>query len=175
MNENPTPPWKIGVIVFATVAAIACGRAMSGGSGALSVGSPAPDVWGSAIQSGDMVELSDFQGKPVLIHFFATWCPPCMAEFPTVQEIEADYREKGLVVLSISLDNNEGQLRSFLEKKGVSWPVLYSGKGWRDDNASKAGVRGIPRIALVDDKGVVVADGLRGGDIEDAVREHLGG
>jgi peroxiredoxin len=76
---------------------------------------------------GQQVRLSDFRGKTVMLTFWATWCAPCKAELPTVQEIYEEYRDKGLVVLAVN-DENQATIREFLRAKHYSFTALVDSK-----------------------------------------------
>jgi peroxiredoxin len=76
-----------------------------------------PDV------DGRQVRLSDFRGKTVLLAFWATWCLPCKEELPTLQKIDVQYRDKGLVILTIN-DEAPATIRDFLRAKHYSLPAL---------------------------------------------------
>ncbi|MEZ0328988.1 MAG: TlpA disulfide reductase family protein [Dissulfuribacterales bacterium] len=74
-----------------------------------------------------MVNLSDFKGKMVLINFFATYCPPCRAEIPDFIKLQDKYRDKGFVVIGISVDEDWREvLPDFIQKKGMNYPVLIA-------------------------------------------------
>ncbi len=79
---------------------------------------------------GRKVSLKDYRGKVVFLHFWATWCKPCVEEFPTIERIHQEYKDKGLVILAISIDKGgKGVVKSFAEKMGVSFPILLSTEG----------------------------------------------
>lgn len=69
------------------------------------------------------VSLEDYEGKVVLLNFWATWCPPCIQEMPSLDQLYTDLRDRGLVVLGISVDEDAGQYEAFLERSGVSFPT----------------------------------------------------
>ena len=80
--------------------------------------------------SGDAVNLTDYRGEYVLLNFWATWCPPCLAEMPSMQSAFERYRDRGFVVLAVSSDV-EGKtiVQPFTDKLGVSFPVLLDTEG----------------------------------------------
>ena len=102
---------------------------------------------------GNSVRLSDLRGRVVLINFWATWCPPCRAEMPSMNALYKDYREKGVEILAISGDV-EGRrvVAPFVEKYGLLFPVLLDP---RNEVGSRVRVRGIPSTYLLDKQGRV--------------------
>lgn len=74
--------------------------------------------------NGAEVNLADFKGKPMLINFWATWCPPCLDEIPYFVELVDKYKDDGLVVLGISTDDTADQLKPFAGNLKMNYPVL---------------------------------------------------
>jgi len=74
--------------------------------------------------NGAHVNLADFKGRPMLINFWATWCPPCLEEIPYFVELVDKYKDRGLVVLGISTDDTPDQLKPFADKLKMNYPVL---------------------------------------------------
>jgi thiol-disulfide isomerase/thioredoxin len=110
---------------------------------------------------GKTVKLSEFKGKPVLIDFWATWCPPCRASIPGIEKLHKSYSGKGLVVLGISLDQGGwDSVKEFVTESGITYTVL---KG-TEDVASKYQVRTIPMLVIVDKEGKVYKRYLGFGD-----------
>src|SRR3970040_1484156 len=76
---------------------------------------------------GRKVIIQDYRGKVVFLHFWATWCKPCIEEFPTIERIHKEYKDKGLVILAISIDKGGREpVKSFVDKIGVSFPILLA-------------------------------------------------
>lgn len=102
---------------------------------------------------GNQVSLRQFSGQPVVVNFWATWCPPCRAEVPHL--VEAYEREGGEVVfLAISVDEPAGTVRRFAEKNGMPFIILLDDGG---KVASNHKVRGIPVTLFISREGEIVA------------------
>lgn len=76
-----------------------------------------------ADEQGLGVGLEDYAGKLVLLNFWATWCPPCVHEMPSLNEIYERFRADGFVVLGVSVDEDAEQYTSFLRESGVTFPT----------------------------------------------------
>jgi peroxiredoxin len=102
--------------------------------------------------SGKNVKLSDYRGKVVLLEFWATWCPPCRASIPGIEKIHQSYKDKGLVVLAVSMDEGEwSSVQSFMKDYGITYTVL---KG-TDAVAVQYRVRAIPLLFILDKEGKI--------------------
>jgi thiol-disulfide isomerase/thioredoxin len=102
---------------------------------------------------GQRVSLSQHQGKPVLINFWASWCPPCRQEMPTFQEIHQEYGDQVIIlaVNATSTDNLEN-VREFVSETGVSFPILLDSDGLIQKSY---GITALPTTIFVDTNGVV--------------------
>jgi peroxiredoxin len=103
---------------------------------------------------GQTVSLGDFRGKPVLLNFWATWCPPCRAEMPFLQEIYEDkeWSEKGLVILTIDIGEDPSVVKEFMESYDLSFPVLLDTD---QDVALEYNIRAIPTTFFIDKDGII--------------------
>ncbi len=70
------------------------------------------------------VKMADYKGKVVLLNFWATWCGPCKQEIPSFVELYAKYKDKGFVVVGVSIDDSPEQLQSFMKEFRMNYPVL---------------------------------------------------
>jgi len=106
---------------------------------------------------GNKVDLISFQGKVVVIEFWATWCGPCRAEIPYLNELYKKYKDDGLVVIGISLDRREPQaVQEFLEKLGAEYINLMGDQAVFDAYSNISGlgpISGIPATFLIDRQG----------------------
>lgn len=117
----------------------------------LKKGAPAPD-FALKDMSGNLVRLSDFKGKVVLIEFWATWCPPCKMAIPELNELQARHAGSNLVILGISIDESREIVQDFMEDNEISYTVLFD-----DQNlVEKYGVYTIPTALVIDPQGNIV-------------------
>ena len=119
--------------------------------------------------------LSDVikQNKLTLLDFWATWCGPCIKELPVIVQLYNDYKDKGLEIISISIDNNEQVWQSFIQKNNMSWLQVISKKGESDDIGKLYGVSAIPYMVLINSNGEVIATNIRGQELIDKIRNTL--
>jgi cytochrome c biogenesis protein CcmG, thiol:disulfide interchange protein DsbE len=109
-------PYSAGLFVFLTtlIALSAC----YGGSRPPRIGTKAPNF---TVQDSDRtVALSQFRGQVVVLNFWATWCPPCIEEMPSLVEMQRRMKAKGVTVLAVSVDVDEGAYRQFLKVHNVN-------------------------------------------------------
>lgn len=74
--------------------------------------------------NGASVRLADYKGKVILLNFWATWCGPCQTEIPELVQTYAEYRDRGVVVLGVSIDDTAETLRAYAQAKKMNYPVL---------------------------------------------------
>jgi len=116
-----------------------------------SVGAKAPDFTLKDI-SGKEVALSSFKGKPVLLNFWATWCPYCRRERAHLNALHKEYKDKGLIILSVSTDQSLEKLKGFLKNTPAEFIVLSDSSGTA---ASLYNVGGLPTSYLINREGVI--------------------
>jgi peroxiredoxin len=118
----------------------------------------APD-FGLKDIDGSTVHLSQFRGRrPVLLYFWATWCPYCIAAKPKVAKLRDQISSKDLEILSINVSDTLEKLKRYQDAHPVKYGVLYDGDG---RVAKSYQVRGIPLFVLVDKDGAIVYRGDR--------------
>jgi thiol-disulfide isomerase/thioredoxin len=103
---------------------------------------------------GKDVALDNLTGKVVLIDFWATWCGPCRAALPHLQEIAKKFQGQPLVILSISLDSDEAQWKAFVAKNNMTW-LQYRDGGFNGPVAKLFAVQAIPATFTIDTDGVL--------------------
>lgn len=103
---------------------------------------------------GKPVMLSDHRGKVILLNFWASWCPPCREEMPSLQKLYIKLKGRQFQLLTISLDDdNPGAIKAFMRKNGYSFKVLHDRNG---EVASRYQIHAIPTTFLLDKKGKIV-------------------
>jgi peroxiredoxin len=123
--------------------------------------------------NGNPVSLSSLKGKCFLLDFWASWCGPCRAENPNVLKAYNHYKDKGLNIIAVSLDEDQGKWREAVAQDNMPWTQVSDLKGWRNQAAREYGVEGIPTNFLVDPNGVIIAKDLRGDELEKKLGEVL--
>ncbi len=103
--------------------------------------------------NGNLHRSKDFEGKVVVLNFWATWCPPCRMEIPGFVEVQAELEDAGLVIVGISLDEAPvAQVRTFAEDFGINYPVVMGDAQVANDYE---GVRALPTTFFIDREGQV--------------------
>jgi cytochrome c biogenesis protein CcmG/thiol:disulfide interchange protein DsbE len=115
------------------------------------LGKPAPDFQFQTPE-GQPSSLSDFQGRPVLLNFWATWCNPCVHEMPFIQQVYEERQGEELVLLAINIGESPSQAAEFMQSYGFSFPVLL------DSDAALAqryNIQYIPTTFFIDKDGII--------------------
>jgi thiol-disulfide isomerase/thioredoxin len=137
-----------------------------------SVGKPLA-LSGTAID-GKSVAIESLRGRPVLVHYWATWCEPCKVDIAQIRELYAKYGPKKFAVVGIALDSNKAELAKFLAAKPIPWPQLHEAGGLDGRLAEELGVLTLPTMILIDADGKVVDRNLVITDLEKKLDSLLG-
>lgn len=132
--------------------------ASAAGAQSVKVGQRAPEIELETV-AGGKARLSELRGHPVVVTFWATWCPSCVKEFPELVKVQAEYSAAGLRVLAVNgLDQEHGRnakhVKEFIEKFGVTFPVPLDKRGRMRE---AYGILTLPTMLFVDSSGVVRA------------------
>ncbi|WP_435018704.1 redoxin family protein [Tundrisphaera sp. TA3] len=156
--------WRAVAIGFALALAWAGYLAVfgpSGGEGGLepprlgggsATAGPVDVAWTLSDLDGKPVEFASFRGRPILLNLWATWCPPCVAEMPSIAKLAADPRMKDVAVVCVSVDGSRQAPRRYAEGKGWAMTMLHA-TGVPDPFLTD----GIPATFIIDPSGRVVA------------------
>ncbi len=120
----------------------------------LQKGSMAPDFTLTTL-TGDRAKLSDYRGKKVIVNFWATWCPPCKAEIPHIEEFYKENKDNNITVLAVNLttaEKNKNDVQKFVKDQGLTFPVLLDQKG---DIGNLYQAFTIPTSFFIDANGVI--------------------
>lgn len=138
------------------------------------IGGPAP-MFAGPDPDGNMLSLKDAMGKYTIIDFWASWCRPCRAENPNVVRVYNKYHDKGLNIISVSLDKTGQKERwvKAIEDDKMDWYHVSNLKFWQDPIARQYNVRSIPATFLLDEEGVIIDKNLRGPALEAKIASLL--
>jgi peroxiredoxin len=117
-------------------------------------------------------ELPDLDGKVILLDFWASWCAPCKASFPAMDEIYQDYKDQGFVILAVSVDNTAKAYKKFADKSEVTFPLMLDTE---KKLVSTAEIEAMPTSFLIDKKGIIrsVHKGYLGKKTIETYREEI--
>jgi peroxiredoxin len=96
--------------------------------------------------SGKKVSLSSYKGKLVFLNFWATWCPPCRAEMPSMERLYQKLKDRGLVILAVDLQEDAKSVRKFVDEHKLTFPVLLDADG---RVGATYGARNIPTTYII--------------------------
>lgn len=116
--------------------------------------SPAPDFQLVSPQDGQPIKLSHFQGKVRLVVFWATWCPPCLAEIPTLISLQKELGPRGLQIIGISLDDGPEAVLSMHNKVSFNYPIVM---GTQETVESYGNFPGVPTSFLINRQGKIIS------------------
>lgn len=93
----------------------------------VTIGSTAPDFRAKVLGENRYKSLADYRGQVVLLNVWATWCPPCQAEMPSLQRLYQAYGGKGLKLVAVSIDDyvTEDSIRAFAKNFGITFEILH--------------------------------------------------
>lgn len=115
-------------------------------------GLPAPDFVLPTLGGGRM-RLSDYRGKIVFLNIWATWCPPCREEMPSMQKLHERFMGEDFAMLTISIDEDTSLVGPFMEELGLTFPVALDPE---QEVSSQYGITGVPETFLIDKNGIVM-------------------
>jgi peroxiredoxin len=143
------------------------------------IGRTPPEIEGKDM-AGNPVDLSKYKGKVVLLDFWATWCGPCIAALPELQEAYQKYHDRGFEIIGISLDADSEALKTFLDRQKLPWRQVWDNQGmagaqnpFGGPNTRKYNLTAIPATFLIDRDGKIARAGVNARTLEQVVSRVL--
>lgn len=104
-------------------------------------------------QEGETISLDDYRGQVVIVNFWATWCPPCKAEIPGFVDLYEEYKDDGLVIIGVSLDQTGwNEVHPFIEEYEINYPIVV---GNQEIAEAYGNIRSIPTTFVLDQDGAI--------------------
>jgi peroxiredoxin len=122
---------------------------------------------------GKTITLSSFRGKYLLVDFWASWCSPCRQENPNVVRAYQEFKNKNFTILGVSLDKEKDPWIEAIRQDKLEWTQVSDLKYWNSKAVELFKFEGIPFNLLIDPEGKVIAQELRGTDLENKLKEVL--
>jgi thiol-disulfide isomerase/thioredoxin len=104
-------------------------------------------------RNGETLKLSDLKGKIVFLNFWATWCPPCQAEMPSIERLYKQFKDTDLEILAVSIGENAETVNDFLTQTPYSFPIALN----PDGRLGALYARSIPSTYIINKDGTVIA------------------
>ena|SRR5579883_3272517 len=168
------PPGVLALVTLLIVGFAVLPRVLKPRDEAL-LGKPAPDFTLQLVANEAVLAtgkttltLSELQGKPVILDFWATWCGPCQAEAPIVNKVAQRYRDRGLVVVGVNTNDSPTRAHAWATSRGIGFPIVFDAG---EATARAYGVDSLPTLVVVSRTGKILA--TRTGVTDDAELEAL--
>jgi peroxiredoxin len=139
-------------------------------SARLEAGAAAPEI-ALPNPDGDTILLSSLRGNYVLLDFWAAWCPPCRKENPNLVKVYEKYHEKGFEIFQVSLDKTRDAWLKGIKDDGLIWIHVSDLQFWNSIVVPVYNIQGIPKSYLLDRRGRIVAQNLRGDMLEQELKK----
>jgi peroxiredoxin len=136
------------------------------------IGKQAPDLVLPDV-AGRRISLASFKGKYLLVDFWASWCGPCRAENPNVVKAYNEFKGKNFAILGVSLDKEKDAWQEAIRSDRLEWNHVSDLKFWESEAVKTFKFNGIPYNVLIDPQGKIIAESLRGNDLENKLKEVL--
>lgn len=147
----------VSVLVLGFLALIGFGLArrepLTGASGAARINRPAADFT-LTLSNGEQITLSSLKGKPVVINFWASWCPPCREEAPILEKVWRKYKDKGVAFIGVDIQDRESDALAYIKEFDITYP---NGPDTKGKITIDYGVSGIPVTFFVNKEGMIVS------------------
>ncbi|MCT4616468.1 MAG: TlpA family protein disulfide reductase [Marinifilaceae bacterium] len=145
----------------------------------LKIGKKIPNITAKSTENKE-ISLYSIKDKLILVDFWASWCPPCRAENPFLNNVYTKYKDKkfkggnGFTIYSFSLDKKKSSWIAAIKKDKLIWENHVSElAGWNSDTAYKFNIMSIPSNFLIDSNGIIIAKNLRGHQLEETLKKLI--
>lgn len=132
----------------------------------LTIGDQIFDISGNDYKE-EKLSTKDFRGKILLIDFWASWCKPCIDQFPELEIMNEKFKNKDLVILGISLDEDKSSWKKAIDKHNLSWQNIFSEEDLAGEISKKYGINSIPFNILISEKGVIIKKNVNENDLKE--------
>jgi thioredoxin-like negative regulator of GroEL len=123
---------------------------------------------------GKRFRLAQLRGKPIVLHYWATWCEPCKQDMKLLRRLKANYQRAGLQLVGVNVDLTQDLAASFLRQNDLPWVQLFEEGGLESSGLAKAlGVQTLPTMMLIDSDGKVVRHNVRAAELDDELDRML--
>lgn len=122
---------------------------------------------------GNVISVASFRGKYVLVDFWASWCGPCRQENPNLVKAYNQHKNKNFTILGVSLDKEKDPWLKAIKDDQLTWEHVSDLKYWNSRAVDVYKFEGIPFNVLIDPQGNIVAENLRGFDLEKRLEDVL--
>ena len=137
------------------------------------LGVPCPNFTATD-ESGNKVSLDSQKGNILILDFWASWCGPCRQEMKNLREQYAEFKDQGVRIMSISLDDSVEKWKKACEEERIPWISVRDDNGWSKSEIRKLfGIQAIPFIVLLDKDGNIVAKNIRRNSLREKIVELL--
>jgi thiol-disulfide isomerase/thioredoxin len=123
---------------------------------------------------GRSLKLTALRGRPVVVHYWATWCEPCKQDMKLLRRLQANYKRAGLQVVGVNVDATADMAVSYLKETPLPWPQMFEPGGLEQSRlATSLGVQTLPTMMLIDADGKVVRHNVRAEELDEELSEML--
>ncbi len=165
-------PAHSGIAIFKSQLTQAMQSQQDNGASTALLNQPAPDLTMDDV-NGKKVSISSFKGKYLLVDFWASWCGPCRHENPNVVAAYNKFKNKNFDILGVSLDEDKQAWIGAIKHDNLSWTQMSDLKQWNSEAINVYHFDGIPFNVLIDPSGKIIAESLRGSELEQKLGEVL--
>jgi thiol-disulfide isomerase/thioredoxin len=123
--------------------------------------------------NGQAMDLAQFRGRVVLVHYWATWCEPCKQDLATLKTLWQQYAKQKFAIIGVGLDSDRQQLVQYVQSERIEWPQLYEPGGLDSRLANEMGVFTLPIMLLIDEKGQVLNRNIHLSELEAELKKRL--